>query len=189
QSGTGFSASIDIEDSGNGQNNPLGAAGATSVGTPGTGRGKVVINTSIPSTLGSAGNGTALTNDALRLMQPDLAGNLRVDQAWGSAQIMAALHNASAGYYTNFPGLTSATVGAVPGGVQVFGHPAEAWGYAVGGGAKLVNFLLPRDMIEFQANYCHGAIAYCLIPGLYTQNWMYGNPNTLAAGYSVDGVF
>jgi hypothetical protein len=52
----------------------------------------------------------------------------------------------------------------------VFGHPGEAWGWAVGGGAKFVNFLLPRDMIEFQANYCHGAFAYCNIPGLYTQN-------------------
>ena len=32
--------------------------------------------------------------------------------------------------------------GLNPGGT-VFGHPGEAWGYAVGAGAKFVNFLLP----------------------------------------------
>src|SRR5262249_56076330 len=88
QIGNGFSASVDVEDSGNGQNNPLAAAGVGSVGTPGTGRGKVLINTSIPSSLGSVATGSVFTNDALRSMQPDLVGNLRADQAWGSAQIM-----------------------------------------------------------------------------------------------------
>ncbi len=34
QIGNGFSASIDIEDSGNGQNSPLAAAGVTTAGTP-----------------------------------------------------------------------------------------------------------------------------------------------------------
>ena len=29
---------------------------------------------------------------------PDLVGNLRVDQAWGSAQIMGALHQVGARY-------------------------------------------------------------------------------------------
>ena len=71
----------------------------------------------------------------------------------------------------------------------MFGHPGEAWGWAVGGGAKFVNFLLPRDMLEFQANFCQGAYAYCDIPGLYTQNWMYGRANTVAAGYAFDGIF
>ena len=121
----------------------------------------------------------------MRAMQPDLAGNLRVDQAWGSAQIMAAIHNDSGGYYTNVPG----ALGSALAGAQVFGHPAESWGWAVGGGAKFVNFLLPRDMLEFQVNYCHGAYAYCNIPGLYTQNWMYGRANTLAIGYAMDGIF
>ena len=126
-----------------------------------------------------------MVNDSMREDMPDLAGNLRVDQAWGSAQIMAAIHNASGGYYTNVPGaLGSSTTGA-----QVFGHPGEAWGWAVGGGAKFVNFLLPRDQIEFQGNFCHGAYAYCTIPGLYTQNWMYGRANTIAMGYAFDGIF
>src|SRR5262245_12003356 len=93
QLGNGFSASIDIEDGGN--------AGLV---TFGTGRGKSLFNASVPATINPIG--VAVTfNDAARAMQPDLAGNIRVDQAWGSAQIMAALHNASGGYYSNFPGL------------------------------------------------------------------------------------
>ena len=73
--------------------------------------------------------------------------------------------------------------------LQPFGHPGEAWGYAVGTGAKFVNFLLPKDMIEFQVNYCHGATAYCFIPGLYSWNWLYGDGNTVGQGFAVDGVF
>ena len=35
---------------------------------------------------------------------PDIVGNLRLDQAWGSAQIMAAAHLVRANYYTtNLP--------------------------------------------------------------------------------------
>jgi hypothetical protein len=208
QIGNGFSASIDIEDGGNGQNNPLSALGGTvapDTGTPGTGRGKTVINSSIASSLGNAGTGNAIATDTLRSMQPDLAGSLRVDQTWGSAQVMAALHNASGGYYTNVPGAAQATsagaavatggttlgtgIGAVPAGVQVFGHPGEAWGWAVGGGAKFVNFLQPRDTLEFQASACKGAASYCFVTGLYGANWMYGRSNTIGMGYAIDGVF
>ena len=32
---------------------------------------------------------------------PDIVGNLRVDQAWGSAQVMGALHQVNAAYYGN----------------------------------------------------------------------------------------
>ena len=35
---------------------------------------------------------------------PDIVGNLRVDQAWGSAQIMGALHDVGARYNTNNAG-------------------------------------------------------------------------------------
>ena len=31
---------------------------------------------------------------------PDVVANLRVDQAWGSAQIMGALHDVNATYYS-----------------------------------------------------------------------------------------
>jgi Porin subfamily len=174
QIGNGFSASIDLEDGGN-----------ASAGISGTGRGKVVINTSMPGALGTSSAATTITNDAARAMQPDIVGNLRLDQAWGSAQVMAALHNASGGYYSGVPGALNASLT----GSQSFGHPGEAWGWAVGGGAKIANFLFPRDKIEFEADYCHGALAYCIPPIIYSNDWVYGGGNTLAMGYGTDGVF
>src|SRR4029079_10059238 len=52
---------------------------------------------------------------------PDIVGNLRVDQAWGSAQIMAAAHQCSSLYYSSVD----------------TGHPDDKWGFAVGGVIKL----------------------------------------------------
>jgi hypothetical protein len=179
QIGNGFSASIDIEDGF-------------------VGRGKNVFNLSVPATLNAAGNANALSgvtvvNDALRNMAPDLAANIRVDQAWGSAQIMAALHNASGGYYSNIPGVAgigvNGTAVTLTPGNQVFGHPGEAWGVAVGAGAKFVNFLLPRDSLEFQVNACHGAVTGYCVSGLYAQNFVYGSGNSISYGYTADGVF
>jgi Porin subfamily len=171
QIGNGFSTSIDIED-----NNSSGG-----------GRGKNVINGSTPGTFALPG---ALTlNNSLQGNMPDVAGNVRVDQAWGSAQVMGAIHNASAGYYGNFPGLAT---GVIPPGLaapnQVFGHPGEVWGWSVGAGAKLVNFLLPRDDISFQAGYCHGAIGYCIF-GATAQGAFFGSGNRVAFGFAEDGIF
>src|SRR6185503_9255228 len=53
---------------------------------------------------------------------PDIVANLRVDQAWGSAQIMAAAPQGNPLYY-----LTPETSG----------HPDDKWGFAVGAGIKL----------------------------------------------------
>jgi len=148
----------------------------------------------VPATLTAPANaagtsGITITNAAARAMQPDVAANLRVDQAWGSAQIMAALHNASAGYYSNFPGLAGIAAPGIGPGDQVFGHPGEAWGYALGVGAKLVNFLLPRDSLEGQASWCHGAQSYCVSYGLYGNNFIYGGGNTVTLGFAGDGVY
>ena len=187
QIGNGFSASVDIEDGGN-----------ANAGTFGTGRGKWVLNASNAAQLGSAGAGAAgfaVVNDGLRAMQPDLVGNLRVDQAWGSAQIMAAIHNASGGYYSNFPGLVAPAAGVPPGlnpGSSVFGHPGEAWGWATGAGIRFVNFLLPKDTIEAQVNYAKGAIGYVLpsyASTSYANDFVYGSGNTVGMGYAPDGVF
>src|SRR5262245_41516298 len=65
-----------------------------------------VINTN----LGNAGLvlGTqTLDVDRAKTRFPDIVNNWRVDQAWGSAQVMVAAHDVSAGYYaanaTTFP--------------------------------------------------------------------------------------
>jgi len=184
QIGNGFSASIDLEDG------------------PG-GRGKTIFNLSQANVLNgpAAGGGAGLgglpnlavaglgSSDILRSDMPDIAANLRVDQALGSAQIMGALANRSAGYYSNVPGLPGFVAPAPnPPGGTIFGHPGEAWGYAVGVGAKFVNFLLPRDTIEGQASFCHGAVTGYCVSGLYAQNFIYGGGNTITMGYTADGV-
>ena len=76
---------------------------------------------------------------------PDVIGNLRVDQPWGSAQISAALHDASGSY--NGPGLLGA-------------RAANREGFAVQGGVK---FNLPwaqGDSLWLQAAYANGAVHY-----------------------------
>ncbi len=69
----------------------------------------------------------------------DLVGNVRVDQAWGSAQIMGALHQVR-----TFAGIAD-----------------DKWGYALGAG---VTFNLPMiskgDTFSAQATWSEGALAY-----------------------------
>src|SRR5262245_35021337 len=62
---------------------------------------------------------------------PDIVANLRVDQAWGSAQISAAAHQVMATYYN-----TTAT-GVTPFNPEGSGHPDDKWGWAVSAGIKL----------------------------------------------------
>ena len=45
---------------------------------------------------------------------PDVVANLRVDQAWGSAQIMGALHQVNATYYGGTAILRAALSAAIP---------------------------------------------------------------------------
>jgi Porin subfamily len=182
QIGNGFSTSVDIEDN----NSSAGGRGKFIINASNNAQafGNSVAITQFPLVPGS----TAVTSTSLRGDMPDVVGNVRVDQAWGSAQIMGAIHNASGSYYSGFPGLSQAQTVGIGGTSQVFGHPGEAWGYSVGLGAKLVNFLFPRDQIEFQAGYCKGAIGYCLyIPN--ASNAIFGNGNTIGLGYGLDGVF
>ena len=79
----------------------------------------------------------------------DIVGNLRVDQAWGSAQIMGALHQVRANYYTGAAGLAS-------------GHPDDDWGWAAGAGLTLKMPWDAKDTLSLQGVYCEGATAYCL---------------------------
>ena len=80
-------------------------------------------------------------------------GNLRVDQAWGSAQIMAAYHDVNPAYYL---GLGTTQLQAISGGPD--DHKA---GWAVGLGFKLnTPFFGQGDYIQTQFNYTQGALRY-----------------------------
>ncbi len=83
---------------------------------------------------------------------PDIVGNLRVDQAWGSAQVMAAAHQVNATYY--------AWLGRVSRAWRA-GHPGDKWGWAVGGGLKLNAPMIGQgDYFMAEVNYTEGALGY-----------------------------
>ena len=74
---------------------------------------------------------------------PDFVANVRIDQGWGSAQLMGALHHA---YGINVPGLTSGK---------------GKLGWAIGAGATFnLPMIAPGDSVSIQASYAQGAIGY-----------------------------
>ena len=117
------------------------------------------------------GNGTAAGYGGWQ--SPDVVGNLRVDQAWGSAQVMGALHEDNAGYY-----------GAAP----VSGRPGDAWGWVVGGGLKInTPFITPGDYFIGEVNYTQGAVKYLWNANQGSQTEV--NGATEAYGVGSDCIF
>ena len=106
---------------------------------------------------------------------PDIVANLRVDQAWGSAQLMGALHQVNANYYLN---------GAVPSN----GHPDDKLGFVVGAGIKLNAPMIGQgDYFHAQINYTQGALKYIF----QTPNTNWGKVQGTTQGFGVlsDAVY
>jgi hypothetical protein len=121
---------------------------------------------------------------------PDIVGNIRVDQAWGSAQIMGALHEINSNYYGTGAGSLSGAGPAINtfGGLENSGHPSTAWGFAVGGGAKILTpFIAPGDYFQFQVNYTQGAERYANFN--VNGNWYMQNGQKVAYGIVSDAVY
>jgi hypothetical protein len=96
---------------------------------------------------------------------PDIVGNLRVDQAWGSAQIMGAIHQVNPAYYGD--GTTTNGLG-----VEMSGHPSDKYGWVLGAGLKLnAPMIGVGDYFQAQVNYTEGALRYLYIAG-DTNPWM-----------------
>jgi hypothetical protein len=113
--------------------------------------------------LGAAGVGTM-----------DFVANLRIDQAWGSAQVSAAVHNISAGYY---------------GTTEITGHPEEEWGWAASAGLRL-NFPMigPGDYFQAQVIYSEGATGY-LSQTPRGSTWNKWHADTVGYGFWEDAVY
>jgi len=110
---------------------------------------------------------------------PDIVGNLRIDQAWGSAQLMGALHQVNATYYTG-TGTTPASRGS--------GHPDDKLGFAIGAGLKLNAPMISQgDFLQVQVNYTQGALRYIF----QTPNSNWGKMDGANAGWGVvaDAVY
>jgi len=111
---------------------------------------------------------------------PDVVANLRVDQAWGSAQIMGAVHDVNATYYTGSGG-SAASLGS--------GHPDDKIGWVVGAGLKLNAPMIGHgDYLQTQVNYTEGALRYVFQTSQPT--WAI-NDSGSSAGFGVitDGVY
>src|SRR5262249_28473088 len=138
--------------------------------------------------------------DKAKVRFPDIVQNWRVDQAWGSAQLMVAAHDVSGGYYAANPaapiagaacsGLTAGFLGVGTGtitGSETCGHPADKVGWAVGGGARLNAY--GGDYFQFQANYTQGAARYvAFTPAGAFSPVQFSGPN-FGYGFFSDGVF
>jgi hypothetical protein len=133
--------------------------------------------------------------DVIQNRWPDLVANLRVDQAWGSIQVMGALHDAS-GAYWSFP--CGAGFGGVLTQSLACGHPDDELGFAVGAGFRF-NVPMPgglNDVFSAQVNYAEGASRYVLLtppsassPALFSGTGLPGTIGGLGLGFVTDGVF
>jgi hypothetical protein len=126
--------------------------------------------------------GNAVSGDHV----PDIVGNLRLDQAWGSLHFAAAAHENHGNFYTN--------------NFEDLGHPGAVWGGAVMGAIEFKN--LPTgagDTFRAEAGYGHGAAKYVMagtidsagagrFARLGSSN-IAGDRGSMAFGYVLDGVY
>jgi hypothetical protein len=138
--GGGLSATVSVEDPGERRNfvNPLAIpTGFVAPGFIGTTSTAGVVNAFAPE----------------GIEWPDLVGNVRVDQAWGAAQLSGAIHDLSA-INTFAPALPG-------GGFGTVGRPDDEIGWAIQGGLNFkLPFIAPGDELFLQANYTEGATGY-----------------------------
>jgi hypothetical protein len=113
---------------------------------------------------------------------PDIVANLRVEGAWGAAQVMGALHQVNAQYYDDNGNPPVTTCG------ECAGHPGDKWGFAVGVGLKLnAPQIGPGDFFQSSVRYTEGASRYNFQNNNYNEGARHGD----SAGYGVlsDAVF
>jgi hypothetical protein len=185
--GGGFSATLSVEDSVSHRQAPSSVVGLNNawignapLWTQSVG-GALAANSTIGAPTSQL-NGTRL---------PDIVANLRLDQPWGSAQIMGAVHQIRAGLYALggaaaggiIPGLNFA--GGSPNNLVATGlgnfANTNQIGFAIGGGLKFnLDMLAPGDVLWLQAIYAKGAVGY-----LTGSNLAYVNGVNSSNGYGV----
>jgi Porin subfamily len=124
------------------------------------------FGTGNPNTLGGIGNNYIGHNG-----WPEVVANLRVDQAWGSAQIMGAIHQVAANYY---------------GATEASGHPNDQVGFAAGAGVKVNLPWGKGDSFAAQAAYSQGALKYV---GSGLAGFAIWDGNSVGLGWVTDAVY
>jgi len=158
QFGNGFSATIAAEDP---RKNTVVNTSIASIGTIAAAQPVPFAGAVNPFTVGATANA-----DQAQVRWPDVVANLRVDQAWGSFQVMGAVHDNTGGYFVPSVGVTC-NVGALGGtltGQLACGHPDDNIGFAVGAGGifKVPMWTGLTDIASFQVNYTNGASRYAV---------------------------
>jgi hypothetical protein len=139
-------------------------------------------------------------NDQSGSLVPDIVGNIMVTQAWGNAQLSAAAHDNTPGYYANGGTLSSTGGAGIPAALnsQLGGHPDSRWGWAIQGSLSLNT---PQtgagDVLNIQGVYTSGATRYNiqdLAAGNgawqgYNNNGVPGTLGGVGLGVAPDAVF
>jgi Porin subfamily len=141
-----------------------------------------VFNRTQVLNLGVAGNAIgAGTNAYAGTHAPDIAGNIRVDQAWGLFQIGAIAHLVNASY--NILG-----AGGVPTALsEISGHPEDKWGGAVNVALQIKNIPTGAgDDFKIDATYAKGDTkAVISTSGSSPSFAMFGSTGTAGAYQSI----
>jgi Porin subfamily len=180
--GNGFSGTISLEDP-----QPYRSAGVINTSFPFVGPflGTVAGTAALTSGYGTTAN-TFLGNAQIGDHVPDIVGNLRLDQAWGSAHVAAAAHEVHGTYYNVLDRNT--------------GKPDADWGYAVTGAFEIKNLATGvGDSFKAEATFAHGAAKY-VFGGTYDTTGagrfakiggtgVPGFAGSAAFGYVLDGVY
>ena len=130
-----------------------------------------LYNTSFFTSAGLYG-GSYGANSLGGVVAPDIVGVLKVDQAWGTAQLSVAGHDNHANYYNQ--------------ALELTGHPDDKWGWAIQGALGIKNIPTGAgDTLNVQGVYTDGATRYNF-QSLATQNYaMFGGTGLGGAYQSV----
>ncbi len=176
QLGSGLSATISAEDRRDTQIIGVGCNSLSESNFCSTGvlQGGAIFTGAVNSQVGYGG-----------FQAPDVVGNIRMDQTWGSAQVMAAAHEVNATYYNT----------AINQGTSS-GHPGDTWGWVVGAGLRL-NFptVAQGDYFQGEVNYTEGGLRYLNQPtqgnyeALHSDNATYGIMSDCVYGSTTQSAF
>jgi hypothetical protein len=147
QFGNGIAATIAAQDPSPGERNIVDVGGAAAVGS---------LFALSPTNNNFQNAGTLV---------PDIVASLRVDQAWGGAQVAGIAHQVRARYWNAASIDAGGNETGVPALVGV-GHPGDKWGWAVMAGLELnlqtfLPFFSKGDSFAIQSQYCVGAAFDC----------------------------
>jgi porin-like protein len=133
---------------------------------------------------------------------PDVAGNIRVDQAWGIFQISGVAHELSTGYnFLNGVAVPAGAQGPVAGAPtalsEIGGHPDTKWGGAVTAALQIKNVPTGAgDTINVDATYAVGDTKAVIATSAASPNFAMfsgtgraGAYQSLGFGATTDAVF